>query len=119
MADALKPTLLTLNEVIKTFGGLTAVNRVSFDVAAGTVVGLIGPNGAGKTTVFNLITGNYRPDRGDIAFAGQRLNGLRTHRIIMLGIARTFQNIRLFQQLTALENVLAGCHYRMRGGILS
>jgi branched-chain amino acid transport system ATP-binding protein len=111
--------LLTLQGVTKTFGGLTAVNAVSFTVGHGTVVGLIGPNGAGKTTVFNLITGNYRPDRGLITFAGARLNGLRTHRIIMRGIARTFQNIRLFQQLTALENVLAGRHYRMHGGILA
>ncbi|MER2529935.1 MAG: ABC transporter ATP-binding protein [Candidatus Competibacter denitrificans] len=109
--------LLSLREVTKTFGGLTAVNAVSFTVDEGSVVGLIGPNGAGKTTVFNLITGNYRPDRGDIHFAGTRLNGLRTHRIIMQGIARTFQNIRLFQQLSALENVLAGCHYRMQGGV--
>ena len=111
--------LLSLQNLTKNFGGLVAVNGVSFAVEAGSVVGLIGPNGAGKTTVFNLITGNYRPDRGEIAFAGTRLNGLRTHRIIMLGIARTFQNIRLFQQLTALENVLAGCHYRMRGGIIA
>jgi branched-chain amino acid transport system ATP-binding protein len=103
----------------KSFGGLTAVNEVSFTVEEGTVVGLIGPNGAGKTTVFNLITGNYRPDRGQIMFAGQPLNGMRTNRIIALGIARTFQNIRLFQQLTVLENVLAGCHYRMRSGILA
>ena len=112
-------SLLTLRDLTKSFGGLTAVNEVSFAVEAGSVVGLIGPNGAGKTTVFNLITGNYRPDRGEIAFTGTPLNGLRTHRIIMLGIARTFQNIRLFQRLTALENVLAGCHYRMRGGILA
>lgn len=111
--------LLTLHEVTKSFGGLTAVNSVSFTVDEGAVVGLIGPNGAGKTTVFNLITGNYQPNQGDIHFAGQRLNGLRTHRIIMQGIARTFQNIRLFQQLTVLENVLAGCHYRMSGGILA
>ena len=111
--------LLTLHEVTKTFGGLTAVNGVSFAVEEGAVVGLIGPNGAGKTTVFNLITGNYQPNQGDIHFAGQRLNGLRTHRIIMRGIARTFQNIRLFQQLTVLENTLAGCHYRMSGGILA
>ncbi len=109
--------LLSLQNLTKTFGGLTAVNNVSFDVAEGAVVGLIGPNGAGKTTVFNLITGNYRPDQGQIAFAGAPLVGLRTHRIITLGIARTFQNIRLFQRLTALENVLAGCHYRMRSGI--
>lgn len=111
--------LLSLQSLTKSFGGLTAVKDVSFTVEAGSVVGLIGPNGAGKTTVFNLITGNYRPDRGQIAFSDTPLNGLRTHRIIMLGIARTFQNIRLFQKLTALENVLAGCHYRMRGGILA
>ena len=110
-------SLLGLQDLTKSFGGLTAVNEVSFAVEEGTVVGLIGPNGAGKTTVFNLITGNYRPDRGRITFADTVLNGLRTHRIIALGIARTFQNIRLFQNLTALENVLAGCHYRMRSGI--
>jgi branched-chain amino acid transport system ATP-binding protein len=110
--------LLTLQHLTKTFGGLTAVKDVSFTVDQGAVVGLIGPNGAGKTTVFNLITGQYRPDHGEMTFDGARLNNLRTHRIIALGIARTFQNIRLFQQLTVLENVLAGCHYRMRGGIL-
>ena len=98
-------SLLSLQDLTKSFGGLTAVNGVSFVVEEGTVVGLIGPNGAGKTTVFNLITGNYRPDRGRITFADTMLNGLRTHRIIALGIARTFQNIRLFQNLTALENV--------------
>jgi branched-chain amino acid transport system ATP-binding protein len=111
--------LLSLLDLTKTFGGLTAVNHVSFTVDEGAVVGLIGPNGAGKTTVFNLITGNYRPDQGHIVFADQPLVGLRTHRIIMLGIARTFQNIRLFQKLTALENVLAGRHYRMRGGVVA
>ncbi|MCB1778221.1 MAG: ABC transporter ATP-binding protein [Candidatus Competibacteraceae bacterium] len=110
--------LLTLQHLTKTFGGLTAVKDVSFSVDQGAVVGLIGPNGAGKTTVFNLITGQYRPDQGEMIFDGARLNHLRTHRIIALGVARTFQNIRLFQQLTVLENVLAGCHYRMRGGIL-
>ena len=111
--------LLNLHHLTKTFGGLTAVKDVSFTVEKGAVIGLIGPNGAGKTTVFNLITGHYRPDRGDILFDGVALTGLRTHRIIALGIARTFQNIRLFQKLTALENVLAGCHYRMHSGILS
>lgn len=111
--------LLSLLDLTKTFGGLTAVNHVSFTVDEGAVVGLIGPNGAGKTTVFNLITGNYRPDQGHIVFADQPLVGLRTHRIIMLGIARTFQNIRLFQKLTALENVLAGRHYRMCGGVVA
>ena len=111
--------LLILNHLTKTFGGLTAVKDVSLTVEQGAVVGLIGPNGAGKTTVFNLITGNYQPDRGQITFAGTPLNGLRTHRIIMHGVARTFQNIRLFQRLTALENVLASRHYRMRADILS
>lgn len=111
--------LLTLQNLTKRFGGLVAVNDISFVVDQGAIVGLIGPNGAGKTTVFNLITGNYRPDQGEVTFAGARLNGLRTHRIITLGIARTFQNIRLFQALTVLENVLAGCHYRMHGGIFA
>ncbi len=111
--------LLTLDHLTKSFGGLTAVKDVSLTVEQGTVAGLIGPNGAGKTTVFNLITGHYRPDRGSVVFDGVALTGLRTHRIIASGIARTFQNIRLFQKLTALENALAGCHYRMQSGILA
>ncbi len=111
--------LLELRGITKTFGGLIAVNDVSFDVAEGAIVGLIGPNGAGKTTIFNLITGNYRMDRGEIRFAGRSLVGMRTHRIVTLGIARTFQNIRLFQQLSALENVLAGRHCRTRSGMFS
>jgi branched-chain amino acid transport system ATP-binding protein len=111
--------LLRIADATKTFGGLTAVNRVSFDVAEGSITGLIGPNGAGKTTTFNLITGNHRPDRGAIAFRGRELVGLRTHVIVALGIARTFQNIRLFQQLSALENVLAGRHCRTRAGFLA
>ena len=111
--------LLELRHVTKTFGGLTAVNDVSFDVAAGEVVGLIGPNGAGKTTVFNLITGNYRVNEGTIELEGVPLTALRTNRIVRLGVARTFQNIRLFQQLSALENVLAGRHCRTRTGLLA
>jgi branched-chain amino acid transport system ATP-binding protein len=111
--------LLELRHVTKTFGGLTAVKDVSFDVAAGEVVGLIGPNGAGKTTTFNLITGNYRVDEGTIELDGVPLTSLRTNRIVRLGIARTFQNIRLFQQLSALENVLAGRHCRTRAGLLA
>jgi branched-chain amino acid transport system ATP-binding protein len=95
--------LLQLRGATKAFGGVSAVNDVSFDVAAGSIVGLIGPNGAGKTTTFNLITGNYRADRGSIRFRDRELVGMRTHRIVSLGIARTFQNIRLFQQLSALE----------------
>jgi branched-chain amino acid transport system ATP-binding protein len=110
--------LLELRSVTKSFGGLTAVASVSFDVPEGVVMGLIGPNGAGKTTIFNLITGNYRLDRGTIAFDGRSVVGMRTNRIVRLGIARTFQNIRLFQQLTALENVLAGRHCRTGSGLL-
>jgi len=110
--------LLELHHVTKSFGGLTAVGDVSFEVAAGHVVGLIGPNGAGKTTTFNVITGNHRPTKGTIAFEGRDITGRPTNRIVRLGIARTFQNIRLFQQLSALENVLAGCHCRTRSGLL-
>lgn len=108
--------LLSLTGLTKSFGGLMAVNEVSFDVGEGAVVGLIGPNGAGKTTVFNLITGNHRADRGTILFEGRDITSWRTHRIVRLGIARTFQTIRLFQNLSVLENVLAGCHCRMRSG---
>jgi branched-chain amino acid transport system ATP-binding protein len=110
--------LLELRNVTKTFGGLTAVADVSFDVAAGSVVGLIGPNGAGKTTTFNLITGNHAVSGGTIRFEGRPLTGKPTHRIVEAGIARTFQNVRLFQQITALENVLAGRHCRTRAGVL-
>ncbi len=112
-------SLLSLRRLTKSFGGLTAVHNVSFDVDSGSIVGLIGPNGAGKTTVFNLITGIYRPDQGEILFNNTSLLGLRTHRIISLGIGRTFQTIRLFQNLSVLENVLAGCHCRMRSGAVS
>jgi branched-chain amino acid transport system ATP-binding protein len=95
------------------------VDQVSFDVAPNTVVGLIGPNGAGKTTTFNLITGNHAVDEGTILFEGRPVTGLRPHRIVSLGIARTFQNIRLFQQLSAVENVLSGRHCRTRAGLLA
>jgi branched-chain amino acid transport system ATP-binding protein len=107
--------LLEVNGITKTFGGLAAVSDVSFRVNQGCVMGLIGPNGAGKTTIFNLITGNYRVDRGAIHFGEHALVGRKTHKIVSLGIARTFQNIRLFQQITALENVLAGRHCRTSG----
>ncbi len=102
--------LLTARGVVKRFQGLVAVNRVDLDVEARTIVGLIGPNGAGKTTFFNCLTGFYRPDEGDIVLAGRRLNGLPMHRIAELGVSRTFQNIRLFGAMTALENVLVGEH---------
>ncbi|GAK60411.1 ABC transporter related [Candidatus Vecturithrix granuli] len=111
--------MLQLTSVTKTFGGLTAVNDVSLHVPEGEIVGLIGPNGAGKTTVFNLITGIYQPDNGDILFNGKSVLGKYTHDIVSLGIARTFQTIRLFHDLTVLENVLSGCHCRMKSGVLT
>ena len=112
-------TLLELEDVTKVFGGLVAVNDLSFTVEEGSVVGLIGPNGAGKTTVFNCITGNYAPERGTIRFAGRNITGLAPHRIVELGIARTFQSIRLFGRLPVVENVLAGRHCRMKAGLFA
>jgi branched-chain amino acid transport system ATP-binding protein len=112
-------SLLSLQRLTKHFGGLTAVSGLSFDVEPGTIVGLIGPNGAGKTTVFNLITGIYLPDQGTITFLQNSIVGMRTHKIVSMGIARTFQTIRLFQNLSVLENVLAGCHCQMRSGVIS
>ena len=111
--------LLEVQGISKSFGGLVAVNNVSFSVEPGSVVGLIGPNGAGKTTIFNLITGIYPANNGAILFQGQPLPAVPTHRIVAMGIARTFQTIRLFQNLSVLENVLAGCHCRMNSGPLA
>jgi branched-chain amino acid transport system ATP-binding protein len=111
-------SLLAIRSLTKRFGGLVAVKNVSFDVEAGSIVGLIGPNGAGKTTVFNLITGIYRADEGQINFQNKSIAGLTTHRIVAGGIARTFQTIRLFQNLSVLDNVLAGRHCRMKSGVL-
>jgi branched-chain amino acid transport system ATP-binding protein len=112
-------TQLRLENLTKSFGGLTAVSDVSFGVDEGAIVGLIGPNGAGKTTVFNLITGNHRTDGGSVHFNGQDITSWPTYRIVTLGIARTFQTIRLFQNLTVIENVLAGCHCRMHSGSIA
>ncbi|MDR1920513.1 MAG: ABC transporter ATP-binding protein [Candidatus Adiutrix sp.] len=111
--------LLSLNNLTKSFGGLVAVAGVSFEVERGDVVGLIGPNGAGKTTVFNLITGASRPDDGHIFFDGHGLEGLKPHRIVYLGLARTFQTIRLFPKLSVLENVLSGSHCRMKSSFVA
>ncbi|MBC7356391.1 MAG: transporter related [Desulfomicrobiaceae bacterium] len=110
-------SLLQVENLTKSFGGLMAVSDVSFDVDDGAIVGLIGPNGAGKTTVFNLITGNYVPDSGSVRFRGHELVGKPIHAIVQAGIARTFQTIRLFQNMSVLENVLAGRHCRMRAGV--
>jgi branched-chain amino acid transport system ATP-binding protein len=109
-------TLLQVRGLSKNFGGLTAVAGLEFDLVDGEILGLIGPNGAGKTTVFNLITGIYPPTEGTIQFNGQNLVGLRPHRITELGIARTFQTIRLFPNLSVSENVMAGLHCRTHAG---
>src|SRR5262245_39321218 len=110
--------LLEVNQVTKAFGGLIAVNNVDFHIEHGMIAGLIGPNGAGKTTLFNNITGLYTPTKGAILFDGQTVSGLKPHEVQQRGISRTFQNIRLFGQLSALENVLIGMHTRLKGSIV-
>ena len=109
--------LLVAEKVRKEFGGLVATDDVDFTIPRGSIVALIGPNGAGKTTFFNQITGVYVPTSGSIVFDGTEVVGKPPHAIVELGIGRTFQNIRLFAQMTAVENVLVGMHCRMKGGI--
>ena len=109
--------ILEANQVTKQFGGLTAVSAVDISVPERGIASIIGPNGAGKTTFFNCITGAYRPEEGSLVFDGQSLNDRRPDQITALGIARTFQNIRLFGEMTALENVLVGQHHRLRSGV--
>jgi branched-chain amino acid transport system ATP-binding protein len=104
--------------VSKRFGGLLAVNQVDLEVPDNRILSLIGPNGAGKTTVFNMITGVYAPSEGTITYRGKKLNHLRSNRIIAQGIARTFQNIRLFKSMTVLENVQVGMHCRTKSGAM-
>ena len=106
--------LLTAKKVTKRFGGLVAVNGVDFTIQEKAIVSLIGPNGAGKTTFFNMIAGLYTPSDGEIVFQGSRITGRKPHTITQLGIARTFQNIRLFGTMSALDNVLVGMHARLK-----
>ncbi len=113
-----QPDLLVAHNVRKEFGGLLAVNDLDFTIPQRAIVSLIGPNGAGKTTFFNMLTGLYKPTAGAIVFDGTDLTGKPPHAITKLGVGRTFQNIRLFPQMTALENVLVGMHARLRGGII-
>ena len=107
------PPLLQLDNVTICFGGLTAVSEVSATVGEGELVGLIGPNGAGKTTVFNMVTGVYQPTRGTIAFAGKPTVGMKPFEITAMGIARTFQNIRLFPSLSVFDNVRVAFHLHL------
>src|SRR5918994_3325359 len=115
--EASTDNLLVATQVRKEFGGLVATNDVDFTIPRGSIVALIGPNGAGKTTFFNQITGVYHPTSGSIVFDGTEVAGLPPHRVVELGVGRTFQNIRLFQQMTAVENVLVGMHSRLKAGI--
>jgi branched-chain amino acid transport system ATP-binding protein len=110
--------LLACNGIGKTFGGIRALADVEFSIAPGEIYGLIGPNGAGKTTLFNVLTGIYAPDQGSLIFEGAQLAGLKPHEIARRGIARTFQNIRLFANISALENVMIGRHARTRAGVV-
>lgn len=110
--------ILEARRVTKRFGGLVAVSQLDFSVPEGSIVSLIGPNGAGKTTFFNCITGFYRPEEGALSFDGFSLTDRRPDQIVAMGIARTYQNIRLFAQMTALENILVGQHSRLHGGVV-
>jgi branched-chain amino acid transport system ATP-binding protein len=108
--------LLEARKIGKSFGGLQALSDVSISIEPGEIYGLIGPNGAGKTTLFNVLTGLYKPDRGDVLFDGADLTGQKPNRIAEAGIARTFQNIRLFANMAAIENVMVGRHLRTKAG---
>lgn len=111
--------ILETQRLTKIFGGLTAVNMLDLKVCKGDILSLIGPNGAGKTTVFNVVTGIYTPEIGDVFFNGQKITGEKPHKIVSYGIARTFQNIRLFPDMTCLENIMAGQHCRGSAGVFS
>ncbi len=121
-ADSISPhgngILLDARNVTKAFGGLVAVGDVTFDIPERSIVSIIGPNGAGKTTFFNMLTGLYKPTSGRITFLGRNITGKRPDIITSLGVARTFQNIRLFSTMSAVENVLVGQHARTRAGLL-
>lgn len=110
--------ILRARGVTKRFGGLVAINNLDLDIEEKMIASLIGPNGAGKTTFFNCVTGFYQPEEGEIFFNGTSLVGFSPDRIAQLGVARTYQNIRLFQNMTSLENVLVGQHYRLRSSLL-
>jgi branched-chain amino acid transport system ATP-binding protein len=110
--------ILEVQDLTLRFGGLEVIDRLSFEVEEGGIVSLIGPNGAGKTSVFNCLTGFYKPSSGDIRFKGESVMSLKPHKITGRGMARTFQNLRLFKQMTVIENVKSGLHCRTREGAL-
>lgn len=110
--------ILIARNVTKRFGGLQALNKINIEIEKESIHSIIGPNGAGKTTFFNCVTGFYVPDEGDIIFDGHNITGLSTDRIVRRGIARTYQNIRLFKNMTAIENILVGMHPHLKSGIL-
>lgn len=114
---AVGEVILSIRNLTKAFGGVVAVEDVSFDVREGEILGIIGPNGAGKTTLFNLITGIYKPDRGTVTYRGEDITGRTPDRVATKGVARTFQNIRIFPQLSVLDNVMAGAHPWLKAGI--
>ena len=116
MIDNGSGPLLAIESVSKAFGGVQALSDITFHVHSGMVMGLIGPNGAGKTTLFNVITGAYPADTGRIIFEGTRIRSRKTHEVVGLGVARTFQNVELFESMTVLENVMVGRHIRTRSG---
>jgi len=119
MTDNPKQLLLEVSDLEKRFGGLTAINNVSFSVRVGQIKAVIGPNGAGKTTLFNVLTGILAPENGEIIFRGGDVSGMKPHLIAVRGMARTFQIIKLFGDMTVLENVMTGCYLRSRTGIAS
>jgi len=110
---------LSIQDLSLAFGGIQALSRVSFDVAPGAIHALIGPNGAGKTSLFNVVNGLYRPTSGQVYFEGKSLRRMKPHTIAGLGVARTFQNIELFQHMSVIDNLLLGRHRHMRSGVLS
>ncbi|MEO7117499.1 MAG: ABC transporter ATP-binding protein [Candidatus Limnocylindrales bacterium] len=107
--------ILVARGITKRFGGLVAVSSIDFDIPKGGIVSLIGPNGAGKTTFFNMITGLYKPTEGKITFDGKVITGFKPHEVVRVGVGRTFQNIRLFGNMSAVDNVLVGLHHRLKG----
>ena len=118
MADSMTSTVLHVSDISKRFGGLQALSGVNMKIERGQVYGLIGPNGAGKTTFFNVITGLYTPDTGKFELDGKPYEPTAVHKVARAGIARTFQNIRLFAEMTALENVMVGRHVRTHSGLI-